>query len=197
MKIFNFLMGRMKNLPSVFIQRLRILKYKLLSECKKIRGKPKFNQPVLFMGQGEVVFEEGVEIGVKNSPAFLNSYAYIEARNNFSKIFIGKDSWINNNFCVIAEGEEIRIGERALIGHNVQIFDSDFHCLSPFERRGGPIKRANVIIGKNVFIGSNVKILKGVEIGDNCVIANGAIVTKNIPANMIACGTPAKPIKPL
>ncbi len=52
-----------------------------------------------------------------------------------------------------------------------------------------------VKIGKYVWIGANVVILPGVEIGDNAVIGAGAIITKNIPANSVAVGNPAKVIK--
>ena len=50
-------------------------------------------------------------------------------------------------------------------------------------------------IGKNVWIGSNAAVLPGVTIGDNAVIGAGAVVTKDVPANRIAAGVPAKVIK--
>ena len=63
-----------------------------------------------------------------------------------------------------------------------------------------PIEGVNVgeiFIGNNVWIGRNVTILKGARIGDNCVIATGSIVTGEIPANHVAAGVPAKPVKKL
>ena len=56
---------------------------------------------------------------------------------------------------------------------------------------------APIHIGENVWIGSSVTITRGVTIGDNSVIAAGAVVTKDIPANVVAGGVPAKVIKPL
>jgi acetyltransferase-like isoleucine patch superfamily enzyme len=53
----------------------------------------------------------------------------------------------------------------------------------------------DVIIGKNCFIGANSIILPGVVIGDEVIVAAGAIVTKNVPSNTIVSGNPAKPIR--
>lgn len=52
-----------------------------------------------------------------------------------------------------------------------------------------------VRIGNNVWVGANVTILPGVSIGDNAIIAAGAVVTKDVPANMLAAGIPAKVIR--
>ena len=124
-------------------------------------------------------------------------YGYIDARNIVSKIVIGDNVHINNNFFICSEGEGIEIGENTLIGINCQIMDSDFHDLRPERRTTGIPKTAKVIIGKNVFIDNNVSILKGVTIGDNSVIANGAIVTKSVPGNTIVGGNPASIIRNL
>ena len=81
------------------------------------------------------------------------------------------------------------------VGTNVEIIDSDFHNLDPNLRNSGNHKCKPVKIGRNVFVGSNVKILKGVTIGENSVIANGSVVVKDIPANVIVAGNPASVIK--
>jgi acetyltransferase-like isoleucine patch superfamily enzyme len=52
-----------------------------------------------------------------------------------------------------------------------------------------------IIIGNNVWIGTNVTVLKGVTIGDGAIIAAGSVVTKDVPANCMAAGVPAKVIK--
>ncbi len=173
----------------------RILKYKILSNCENIVGKPIYNQPVQLLGGGTIVFGKNVNLGVKPSPHLYSGYGYIDARKPHSKIVIGDNVWINNNFNICGEGECIEIGEKTLIGLNVEISDSDFHDLHPARRMSGLPKTGKVIIGKNLFIGSNVKILKGVTIGDNSVIANSSVVTKSIPTNVIAGGYPAKVIR--
>ena len=138
-----------------------------------------------------------MNLGVRTSPNFYCGYGYIEARSKISNIFIGDDVWINNNFIIVSEGEGIEIGDRTLIGINVEIIDTNSHDLHPSRRTSGTPETKSVTIGKNVFIGANVKILKGVTIGDNSVIANGSLVTKSIPANVIAGGFPAKVIRSL
>ena len=180
-----------------FIQYPRILKYKILSNCKNIKGTPIINQPIQFLGIGMISFGENVKLGFNPSPFFYNSYGFIEARNEHCTINFGNNTSINNSCIIISEGEGIEIGEETLIGFNVEITDSDFHDLKPNKRRNGMPKTAKVIIGKNVFIGSNVKILKGVTVGNNSVIANSSVVTKSIPENVIAGGYPCKVLRNL
>lgn len=191
-KVINFAFK--KTLLFIF-QDLRILKYKLLSNCKHIVGKPLFYQPLQINGRGKVVFHNNVRIGVRSSPFLYSGYAYIESRNENTKIVIGENCWINNNFVAIAEGEGIEIGSHTLIGSSCEIVDSDFHGIQVDVRKGGKAKKAKVEIGENVFIGSNVKILKGVVIGKNTVIANGSVVTKSVPENVIAAGVPARVVR--
>ncbi len=106
-------------------------------------------------------------------------------------ITIGKNAFINSG-CRFQDWGGITIGDGALIGHNVVIATIN-HDISP-EKRHDNIP-ASVTIGKNVWIGSNATILPGVTICDNSVVAAGAVVTKDIPANVIAAGVPAKVIK--
>lgn len=188
--------GRIKDrMSKYFFQYPRILKYKFLSNCKDVHGNPKLYQPTQFTGMGIIKFGDNVSLGVKLSPYFYSGYGYIDVRKEISIVDIGDDVFVNNNFVIICEGEGIKIGEKTLIGLNVEITDSDFHDLDPIKRISGEPKTSKVIIGKNVFIGSNVKILKGVSIGDNSVIANSSVVTKSIPSNVIAAGIPAKVLK--
>ncbi len=98
----------------------------------------------------------------------------------------------------ICSASSVRIGERCLIGSNVIICDTDFHTLNPVGRYNDQylenVKTIPVIIENDVFIGANSIVLKGVIIGENSVIGAGSVVTKNIPANTISCGNPARVI---
>ncbi len=106
-------------------------------------------------------------------------------------ITIGKNVFINAG-CRFQDQGGIIIGDGALIGHNTVIATLN-HVFDP-EHRGDMIP-SPVKIGKNVWIGSNSTILPGVTIGDNAIIGAGSVVTKDIPADMIAVGNPARVVK--
>ena len=92
---------------------------------------------------------------------------------------------------------KIVIGNNCNIGGNTSIWDTDFHPLNYLERRV-TIKGAKTLpikISDDVFIGANCIILKGVTIGGRVIIGAGSVVTKNIPADEIWAGNPAKFIR--
>lgn len=178
------------------IQLPRVIFYQLLSNCRGYSNSVKVNQPILKVGKG-VIDLDNCTIGFWPSPYYWTTYAHIEARNDTAKVFIGSETCINNNAVIIADKSSIFIGEKVLIGANFFITDSDFHGLESENRINGKYDCKPVFINENVFIGSNVTILKGVIIGANSVISAGAVVTRNIPANVIAAGIPAKVIKHL
>lgn len=84
---------------------------------------------------------------------------------------------------------KIILGKNVRCGANTLITDSDWHLDDPRSSTPRP-----VIIEDNVWLGVNVIVLKGVTIGENSVIGAGSIVTRNIPANVIAAGNPCKVI---
>lgn len=106
-------------------------------------------------------------------------------------ITIGKNVFINA-CCHFQDQGGVTLGDNCLIGHNV-VFATLNHGIAPEERFS--MIPAPIVLGKNVWVGSNSTILQGVTIGDNAVIAAGAVVTKNVPANTIVGGVPAKPIR--
>jgi len=180
-----------------FFQAMRRLFFHFISTNKAI-GKPRLLQPLHAVGKGTIDLAKGVTVGYYPSPFFFTSCAYFEARNTSASISVAEGTAINNGFVAIAEHTSIDIGRYCLIGTNVEIYDSDFHGLAIDDRqRSKPEWAAPVKIGSHVFIGSNAKILKGVVIGDGAVIANGSVVVKDIAANCIVGGNPARLIKQL
>ena len=106
-------------------------------------------------------------------------------------ITIGEHVFINA-CCHFQDHGGIIIGDGCQIGHNV-VFATLNHHLAPEKRRS--TYPAPIVLGKNVWVGSNSTILQGVTIGDNAVIAAGAVVTKDVAANTVVGGVPAKFIK--
>lgn len=106
-------------------------------------------------------------------------------------ITIGNHVFFNSG-CKFQDQGGIIIDDGALLGHNVVLATLN-HCMNPEQRAN--LEPAPIHIGKNVWIGANAMVLPGVTIGDGAVIAAGAIVTKDVPANSIVGGIPAKKIK--
>lgn len=173
------------------IRNLRVAVYKLLSD-QLIEGPARLVQAAQVRGPGRIIAGNNVVIGYFPSPHFFSSYAYLEARAPAAFIRIGDNTRINNGFCAICDRTSIEIGRDCLIGTQVEIIDSDFHALRAEARRTNDQgEAAPVRIGNEVFIGSNVKIMKGVSVGDGAVIANAAVVVKDIPPRTLAAGVPA------
>lgn len=187
--------NRVIDLIFSLLRRLRVKYYEFISSGHS-KGQVEKRQPVLILGNGIVEFQKNVKLGYFPSPFFFSGYIHLEARSKSASIRFGEDTHVNNNFVAIAEYSAISIGKRCFIGTNVEIIDSDFHGIKVSDRAKSDHKKSRpVVIGDDVFIGSNVKIMKGVVIGVGSVIANGAIVVGEIPANVIAGGNPAKVIK--
>lgn len=112
--------------------------------------------------------------------------------SDFGKnIHIGKNVFINSCCCFQDQGG-IFIGDGAFIGHRATLATLN-HGFTP-ETRPNNIPKP-IHIGANVWLGASVTITPGVSIGANSIIAAGAVVTKNIPGNVIAAGVPAKVLK--
>lgn len=96
-----------------------------------------------------------------------------------------------NNHCQIICSEHIKVGNDVAIASDVIIRGCDDHKIisCPHEMT------KPVLIGNHVWIGQRAMILKGVTIGDGAIVAAGSIVTKDIPANTLVAGIPAKIIK--
>lgn len=109
-------------------------------------------------------------------------------------ISIGSNVFINQG-CHFMDMGGITIGNDVLIGPRVNLVSAG-HPLSPSERRNGIVAKP-IRIGNNVWIGAAATILPGVTIGDNAVIAAGAVVSRDIPPETVAAGVPARVMKHL
>lgn len=99
-----------------------------------------------------------------------------------------------NTGCFFMDRGGITIGDNAFIGPRVQLITTN-HGTAPSQRRV-TVSRP-IVIGKNVWLGAGVIVLPGVTIGENSIIGAGSVVTHDIPADVIAVGSPARVIKPV
>ena len=179
------------------IQIPRVWKYRALSTCRNVTGSGIVHQPVLLLGSGAIRIGRDVRFGWPTSPQFHTGYIHLEASGPEALIEVGDGAEINNNAYIKSEGAGIFIAQRALLGSNVQILDSDFHDLHPDRRRGGQPAMAAVHLDENVFIGDGARILKGVTIGSDSVVGAGSVVTRSVPVGVIAAGNPARVVREL
>lgn len=127
---------------------------------------------------------------VNSNPIGINRPCYISTFKSDSNanITIGNNCGFSGT--TIGAFKSIIIGNEVKCGANTLITDGDWHLED--ERSGEP---KQVILHNNVWLGEGVKVLKGVTIGENSVIGAGSVVTKSIPANVVAAGNPCKIIK--
>ncbi|WP_404714006.1 sugar O-acetyltransferase [Sphingomonas sp. MMS24-J13] len=107
-------------------------------------------------------------------------------------IRIGRNVFINQN-CTMYDLGGIEIGDDVMIGPNVSLLTSS-HLIEPSRRRDHVIARP-IVIGRNVWIAAGVSVIGGVTIGENSVVAAGSVVTRDVPANVLAGGNPARIIR--
>jgi maltose O-acetyltransferase len=108
-------------------------------------------------------------------------------------ISIGPRTFINFHLTALDVGR-ITIGADCQIGPNVQLL-TPTHPIDPQQRRDKLEAAEPIVIGDNVWLGGGVIVCPGVTIGDNSVIGAGSVVTRDIPANVVAVGSPARVVR--
>ena len=139
----------------------------------------------------------GELLGGRGANLWITAPFYVDYGNN---IYFGNNCEVNMN-CTFLDDNRIVIGDNALIAPNVQIYTA-FHPTDARDRFGEAredgsfafckTQTAPVVIGDNVWIGGGAIIMPGVTIGDNVVIGAGSVVTRDIPSDTIAYGSPCR-----
>ena len=106
------------------------------------------------------------------------------------------DNFYANFDCIMLDGGGITIGDNVLFGPRVGIYTSN-HAIDAAERAAGACYAKPVTIGNNVWIGGDVTINQAVTIGDNTVVGSGSVVTRPLPPDVIAVGSPARVLRPI
>jgi len=152
----------------------------LCHEFNQIRPSDRSAQEVLL----KQIFASMGEHVIVNTP-FWCDYGY-----NTS---VGDYFFANHN-CQILDGGKVTFGDHVFIGPNC-LFTTAEHALDAQQRNEGLEVALPITIGNNVWFGAGAMVLGGVTIGDNTVIGAGSVVTKDIPANVIAAGVPCRVIR--
>jgi acetyltransferase-like isoleucine patch superfamily enzyme len=105
------------------------------------------------------------------------------------KTVVGQD-------CTVSAYQRIRIGEQCVIADRAMFIDFDHGVVdveAPIRRQG--IYKRDVVVGSNVWIGYGACVLRGVRVGDNAIVGSNSVVTRDVPANAVAAGVPARVIR--
>lgn len=129
----------------------------------------------------------GAYAGAWIEPDFYCDYGY--------NISTGKNFYANHGL-VILDAAPVTFGDDVMLAPGVLISTAT-HPLDPIKRRNGIETARPISIGNNVWIGMGAKILDGVTIGDNAVVAAGAVVNKDVAANTLVAGVPIKLVRTL
>ena len=119
------------------------------------------------------------------TPPFWCDYGY--------NITVG-DYFYANHGLIVTDGARVTIGDSVFIAPNCVLTTAE-HAIDPEMRRAGVEIAMPITIGNNVWIGAGTTVLAGVTIGDNTVIGAGSVVTKDIPANVVAVGVPCRVLR--
>jgi maltose O-acetyltransferase len=120
-------------------------------------------------------------------PPFRCDYGY--------NIHVGDEFYANYD-CVVLDVCEVTIGDNCMLAPGVHIYTAT-HPLDADARTAGPEYGDPVDIGDNVWLGGRAVVNPGVTIGDNAVVASGAVVTTDVPENVVVGGNPATVVKEL
>jgi acetyltransferase-like isoleucine patch superfamily enzyme len=148
------------------------------------------NGRLVIQGPGSVIFGDDI-----------NAWAHAEKNvlitfTPDSRISIGSGTRLNG--AGIMAYTHIEIGPRCILGSTL-LFDSDFHPLDPARRHepDAPVSCAPITIAENVWLGGQSAVLKGATVGENSVVAFRAVVSDDVPPNVVVAGNPARVVKSL
>ena len=162
----------------------------LLNAQLKIRAKARL--PLSVRLYGRIYFRAGGDVEFGDGVSLVGTLVPIEiVSHEGSHISIGEHTFINYGASITAY-REVRIGRHCLLGHHLRIIDRNEYGL---EQREIAPPAAPVLIEDHVWIGAHVIILPGVRIGRNSAIGAGSVVTRDVPANCLAVGNPARVLR--
>lgn len=185
----------------------------IISRIKQKLSRRLFPPKDCIMGKGVVLYDTALINNNLGDPGAIKIGGFTHVRGELmtfghgGKITIGEYCYVGEQ-TRIWSALEITIGDRVLISHNVNVFDSDTHPLEPKARHaqfkeiittGHPksldLREKPIVIADDVLIGCNSIILSGVLIGKGAIVGAGSVVTRDVPPYTIVAGNPAKVIR--
>lgn len=149
---------------------------------------------------GLVFFGRGLELEIaRNAQVEFGRFVWIgddtKIRCHEGRVEIGQKTVMGQE-CTISAYQRVRIGEQCVIADRAMFIDFD-HGVVEVERpiRQQGIYKRDVEVGSNVWIGYGACILRGVRVGDNSIVGTNSVVTKDVPANAVVAGIPARVIR--
>lgn len=166
------------------------------SEFKAVGNGSSIGYPLNLLGGKSISIGENVNIGKR---VILNAWEKHNDLFYYPQITIGKGSTIGDD-CHITSTQKILIGDNVLMGRKILISDNshgsiNIEDMSKITTKRDLSSKGPIIICNSVWIGEKATILSGVTIGENAIIGANSVVTKDVPANCVVGGVPAKIIK--
>lgn len=155
-------------------------------------------QPTVWGIKNVIVYGPNISIG-KNvvmvaADGHTTNISSLKLREREGRITIGDNVLIMNGVR-ISSASSITIGDGCMLANHAYLTDADWHDIH--DRTSAPGGTAPIVLERGAWIGDSAIVCKGVRIGENSIVGAGAVVTRNVPPNVIVAGNPARIVKKL
>ena len=188
---FNFIKTKYKQIKN---------KLEIFGKLRKNRIKISGNNNILYVGKNTLLRDSNIFIKGNNNILYIGDNCVVNNTsiildNEGSEIRIGNKTSIAKAQIVSLEPYKIEIGEDCMLSYDIEIRNTDSQKIYDKNTNQRINEGKSINIGNHVWLGMRALILKGVNIGNNSIVAGGSIVTKDVKANTIVSGSPARQIK--
>ena len=182
--------SRLSRLRRVALEEVENLQFRLLLAHLLVMWLP----PVTFSRLRNAIYRlAGMQIGPHS--IILGRISFTGLGPIIRRLRIGSNSIVNVE-CFMDLNADIFIGNWVSIGHHVTFITAE-HLIGPAMCRAGKMRPKSITVEDGSWIGARSTILPGVTLGKSCIVAAGAVVSGNVPANRMVGGNPARPLKTL
>ena len=188
---FNFIKTKYKQIKN---------KLEIFGKLRKNKIKISGNNNIIYVGKNSLLRDSNIFIKGNNNILYIGEDCAVNnlsiiLDNEGSEIRIGNKTSIAKAQIVSLEPYKIEIGEDCMLSYDIEIRNTDSHKIYDKNTNQRINEGKSINIGNHVWLGMRAVILKGVNIGNNSIVAGGSIVTKDVKANTIVSGNPARQIK--